>query len=627
MADAAGERAVAGAGGGQPAGGTGSSRRRGRWARWLVGGLAVAFAVIVGLAGWVAVRGLMARSQLDEARTRIATLQRQVLAGDIPAEGELRAQVAGIAERARAARSLTGDPVWSAFGRLPWAGCPLRSAAELVRAVDTMSDAGLPAVADLGGDLSPDRLRHQMTINVSALAAARVPAQRAAAALSALSVAAEGTETCGWPGRVSGVDDARAEVIDRGRTLSGALDSVALAARIGPDMLGASERRRYLLVVQNPAESRATGGIIGGFGLLTADRGHLSLEGISGNGSLPGGPTQKTPATALPGPFAARYGSFWPDRVWANANLTPDYPTVGKLYSHLYQAGTGIDADGTISVDPTMLSYLLAASRPAVLPDGQVVTAANLVDLVESKVYARIPTVAARDRFFAQVGQAVYAAVESGSADTMKLLSAMSRAAGEGRLSLSSNHADEQDVLSTTTLGGALPAQSGPFLAVVTQNATASKLDYWLRRRTSYRVQRLPNGAGAVTIAVQLTNVAPEGLPEYVRNREDIRGSGGNPQAQNNLWLSVYTGRDSLFAGAHLDGQPVGLTSGVEDGLPVVSTYLTVDRGQTRTLELKVLEPQAGPALAVRPQPLPVPERLDVEGVPVTSPWSRRVKN
>uniref|UniRef100_UPI003F6845FB DUF4012 domain-containing protein n=2 Tax=Frankia tisae TaxID=2950104 RepID=UPI003F6845FB len=614
-------------GGGQPAGGAETSRRRGGWARWTVGGLAIAFAVIVGLAGWVAVRGLMARSQLDDARARIAALQHQVQAGDVPAEGELRAQVAGIAERARAARSLTGDPVWSAFGRVPWAGCPLRSAAALVRAIDTMAGAGLPAVADLGGDLNPERLRHQMTINVTALAAARIPAERAAAALSALQAAAEDTGTCGWPGRVSGVDDARAEMIDRGRSLSGALDSVALAARIGPEMLGASQQRRYLLIVQNPAESRANGGIIGGFGLLTADRGRLSLVGISGNGALPGGPTQRTPAAVLQGPFAARYGPFWPDRVWANANLTPDYPTTGKLYTHLYRAGTGIDVDGTISVDPTTLSYLLAASRPAVLPGGQVVSAANLVDLVESKVYARIPTVAARDRYFAEVGQAVYAAVESGSGDMVKLLTAMSRAAEEGRLTVSSNHADEQDVLSTTALGGALPTGPGPFLAVVTQNATASKLDYWLRRRTSYHVQRLPNGAGAVTIAIQLTNAAPDGLPQYVRNREDHRILEGNPQAQNNLWLSVYTGRDSLFAGAHLDGQPVGMTSGSEDGLPIVSTYLTVDRGQTRTLELKVLEPQAGPALAVRPQPLPVPERLDVEGVPVTSPWSRRVSN
>ncbi|WP_420811350.1 DUF4012 domain-containing protein, partial [Candidatus Frankia nodulisporulans] len=601
----------------------------GWWARHrrLVGGTIVLGVVAVGLLGWVGVRALLVRAQLDQARERVAVLQQQVLAGDLPARAQLSAQVAAIGEKARAARALTDDPVWSAFGRVPWAGCPLRSAAQLVRAFDTMAVTGLPAVADLGDDLNPARLRRQMSINVDALAAARVPAQRATAALEALRTAAQASPHCGWTGRISGVDAARAEVIQRGTSLSDALDSVALAARIGPGMLGAQGTRRYLLIVQNPAESRANGGIIGGFGLLTARRGELSLDDIAGNGSLPGGPTQANPAVALNGPFAARYGAFWPDRVWANANLTPDYPTAGRLYTGLYRAGTGIDVDGTISVDPTTLAYLLAASRPAVLPDGEVVTAGSLVDLVESKVYARIPTVAGRDRFFAEVGQAAYAAVESGSGNTPKLLTALSRAAGEGRLLVSSNHADEQEVLSGTALGGALPTGDGPYLAVVTQNATASKLDYWLRRRVSYQVQRMPGGGGAVTIVIKLTNTAPDGLSAYVRNREDEPNPNGNPLAQNNIWLSIYTGRGSLFAGAQVDGHAIGMDAGTESGLPVVSTYLTLDRGVTRTLTVKVLEPHAGPMVAVRPQPLPVPEELLVQGVQVVPPWSRRVTN
>ncbi|MCL9797737.1 beta-glucan endohydrolase, partial [Frankia sp. AgKG'84/4] len=151
--------------GGAPGGG-GPQRRRLRY-RWLVGGGALVFAVVVGLVGWVGVRGLMARTQLDEARSRIAALQQQALAGHLPSDADLHAQVAAIGQRARAARSLTADPVWSAFGRLPWAGCPLRSAAGLVRAVDTMAGTGLPAVADLGGTLNPSRLRQEMTIDVA----------------------------------------------------------------------------------------------------------------------------------------------------------------------------------------------------------------------------------------------------------------------------------------------------------------------------------------------------------------------------------------------------------------------------------------------------------------------------
>ncbi len=212
--------------------------------------------------------------------------------------------------------------------------------------------------------------------------------------------------------------------------------------------------------------------------------------------------------------------------------------------------------------------------------------------------------------------------MESGAGDTTKLVTALGRAAREGRLEISSNHAEEQRILSSTALGGALPDVPGPFLGVVTQNATASKLDYWLRRQTTYRLQRQPNGAGVATITIRLTNAAPDGLPAYVRHRQDLKDAAGNPRAQNNLWLSVYTGRGSWLVGARLDGVPIGLASGSESGRPVLSTYLTVDRGQTRTLEIKVREPVGGPALTVRPQPLPVAERLEVQGLPVVPPWS-----
>nr|MDT0666726.1 DUF4012 domain-containing protein [Micromonospora sp. DSM 115978] len=158
------------------------------------------------------------------------------------------------------------------------------------------------------------------------------------------------------------------------------------------------------------------------------------LDGISGNNSLPGGPTQRDPALELAAEFNQRYGEFWPDRIWANANLTPDYPTVGQIYSSLYRRGTGVQIDGTISDDPTTLSYLLAATRPAVLPDGRVVGAEGFVKLVASDVYELIEDTLERDEFFATVGEAAYDAVLSGAGSNRALLDALGRAASEGRL-------------------------------------------------------------------------------------------------------------------------------------------------------------------------------------------------
>ncbi|WP_018504683.1 DUF4012 domain-containing protein [Parafrankia discariae] len=620
------------AGGTRRGGGDGPSlspRREWRPDRRVVAGAALLLVVLLLAGTWIVVRGLLARSHLEAARAEISRLRAVVASGAVPEGAELRRAVDEITAQTRSARALTGDPLWSLAGRMPIAGCPLRSSADLAAALDDVAAGALPSVVELGDRLAPSHLRSGTAVNVGALAAAREPAERAMAAVESFESAAGRAADCGWLGGAIGLDDARGQVVDTGSRLHGALDTLVLATRLGPGMLGAGGPRRYLLVVQNPAESRANGGIIGGFGVLTVTDGRLELDDVTGNGTLPGGPTLARPAASLTPELAARYGAFWPASVWANANLTPDYPVAGRLYSQLYRAGTGTAVDGTISLDPTTLSYLLAATRPAVLPDGRVITAGDLVDLVESRVYQEIDDVAARDDFFAAVGEAVYAAVvsDAGAAGgTENLLRVMARAAQEGRLLVSSNHAAEQSALSSTALGGALPTAPGPFLGVVTQNASATKLDYWLRRSTSYRMERQPDGTGQATITVRLTNAAPTGLSDYVRARKDLPGPDqGNEEAQNKVWFSLYTGRGGWFAGARLDGSPVSLTSGEERGHPILSTYLTIDRGQTRTLEVRVLEPVAGPTLVVRKQPLPFPERLVVEGLPASSPWSRRV--
>jgi hypothetical protein len=582
---------------------------------------------VLALVGWVGVRGLLAYRELAGARSDLATLERRLLNGDVPPPAQLAAEVRRIDDRTRAARGLTGDPVWSAMGRLPAVGCPMRSAHTLAVAVDGVAGAGLPAMAQAAGTLNPATLRTGMSLDLPALARGKAPVDQAAVAIQGFRAALANVPGCGWTGHALRLTPARDQAATQARKLAAGVTGLKLAIQLAPSMLGGDgESRRYLLIVQNPAESRAGGGIIGGFGLLTARNGKLSLDDISGNNSLPNlkpnSPLLTNPR--LPADLAARYGPFEPTGIWANANLTPDYPTAGRFYSGQYFGGTGVQVDGTISIDPTALSYLLAATRPAVMPDGRVISSGGLVKLVESDAYALIDDVNVRERFFADVGKAVYTAVTTGGDRTTGLLEALARSASEGRLQVSSNHADEEKVLAATALGGALPRDSGPFLAVVTQNAAASKLDYWARRSVDYRFQPRPDGSGIATITVRLLNGAPDGLPDYVRYRMDLGGPGGNPDpdGQNEVWLSVYTGVGSELLGASLDGRPAALQRDTEAGHPIASTYLALDRGKPRTLVLQVWEPPSGHLLTLRSQPLTNPERLTVEGLPVRRPWS-----
>src|SRR4029078_8331162 len=51
-----------------------------------------------------------------------------------------------------------------------------------------------------------------------------------------------------------------------------------LATKLPPPMRGADGKRTYLVMFQNNAEIRATGGLPGAFATLTADHGRLSLH-------------------------------------------------------------------------------------------------------------------------------------------------------------------------------------------------------------------------------------------------------------------------------------------------------------------------------------------------------------
>lgn len=119
-----------------------------------------------------------------------------------------------------------------------------------------------------------------------------------------------------------------------------------------------------------------------------------------------------------------------------------------------------------------------------------------------------------------------------------------------------------------------------------------------------------------MTVTVTLTSTAPaRGLPPYVVLREDQGAPAGNPRAENYLWVSLYAGVGSGFTGATLDGRPRLLSSDVERGHAVLSTYVRLAAGQTRTLVVRLREPAAGPVLTVRPQPLVAPEPLTVRGI------------
>ena len=167
------------------------------------------------------------------------------------------------------------------------------------------------------------------------------------------------------------------------------------AARILPAVFGGNGTRRYFLAVQNNAESRATGGFIGNWGLITATNGKLSLDRFEPVRVLNPAPEQ-TRTLHAPADYVTRYERFQPERRWQNVNASPDLPTVGPIIvDQLRQAGVG-PVDGVVTVDPVGLADVLRLTGPVrVAGWPQPITAANVVDVTLRQAYVVFAATAA----------------------------------------------------------------------------------------------------------------------------------------------------------------------------------------------------------------------------------------
>lgn len=157
-----------------------------------------------------------------------------------------------------------------------------------------------------------------------------------------------------------------------------------------PEILGAHEPRRYFLAVQTPAEERATGGFIGNFGEIGADRGRLSLTRFGRIQEL----IASAPRTLVgPPDYVARYARFHSPPDWRNVNVSPDFPTVAQVIAGLYPQSGGDAIDGVIAIDPAGLANLLEALGPVSVPAWpEALTADNAARILLRDQYERFET-------------------------------------------------------------------------------------------------------------------------------------------------------------------------------------------------------------------------------------------
>ncbi|MDX6226307.1 MAG: hypothetical protein QOE64_2683 [Frankiales bacterium] len=557
---------------------------------------------------WLAWTADHARRDLVAVRSGLPAVTAALRAGDGPAASRALTVIQG---HARSAEQNTSDPLWWAVSKLPVVGRTPAQVRGVSAAVHQLTQETLPTAILIADKLRPSRVRPaEGQVDVGVVAASAADAHRAARTSGDVLKQLRATPSHGL---LASVDAARLALLAEVRRAHDALSAVDLATHVLPQMLGNEGTKRYFVAFQNNAEARATGGLVGSYAILQADHGKLTLAHVGSARELP---LTAKPVVELGAEYDARYRSQAPARDIRNSNASPHFPYAAQIWQGLWQQRTGEQLDGAFAVDPVAASYVLGATGSVVLGNGRVVTGSSLVDLVESRSYAEISDSAVRDQFQSAVASAVFKRIVRARADQVHgLLTALAKAAGEGRVLAYSNTADVEQRLSGTRVAGVLAEQTGPFAGVVITNAAGSKLDYYLRRSVRYEASACGASRRISQVRVRLANTAPgRGLPSYVTVRADVTGK-PPPAGTERLLVSLYATPGAQLLSVTQDGLRIGAVSEHERGHPVFTVDVEIPPSSAITLAYTVDEPSLHGAPQVPLQPL-----VDDPGVSVRVP-------
>jgi hypothetical protein len=554
-------------------------------------------------AGWLAYRAHNARSALAALRQDGTQLQAQLAGYDLAAAGPTLAR---LRLDAAEAHTITSDPVWSIAAQVPLLGRRLRAASVGTASLAAIADAARPLEAALPR-LDPSRSGAARKFDIEALenVAQSLPAVSAAISAGALRVGELDAS------QLPASDAAAVRQLQRalGSARRPMADAVPVFSLL-PSMLGADRSKTWMILLQQDAEARGTGGLIGAYAVMRTKHGQIELKAANSRQVLDRGP--RVPSATMPDGLRQLWG---PDLTeWAGLNGSPNFPWTGNLVASGWKAQGRAALDYVAAVDPYTVAAMMSATGPVTVR-GISINQANAVRFLSRDVYARWKDPHQVDSVVTELVRSVFARFTAGDLDVPKLIQALKKPAEQRRLLIWAANPQEENQLSKYRVSGALPMQPGPFAMAVVNNGGGNKLDAYLKVHTDYQPGECIQGNRVGWITVNLTNTAPRtGLPAYVTNRSDLAVLGESPQhipGSNRIVLDIY-GPVSGDAGVTtVDGQKVAPISSIDSNHSVWRVFVPIDPGQKRTVRVVVLAPAVDGEITANPlvmaQPMVIP--------------------
>jgi hypothetical protein len=553
--------------------------RRRVWRRTI--GLCVGIGLIAVLvvAGYLGHRALVAKTALEDAQQQLTTFKSALGQSDPPSTIALYERLR--ADTSRAVEQ-TEDPVWWLGEHVPVVGANLVAFRQTVNVVNELVLDGVGPLAHAADGIGVDILKPRHGgVDIK-------PLKRLTPAITRLDDAI---------GRAA----ASVAEVDTTHVVTPLTTQVkklqTMLEEVGPPIhklreimpllypaLGGEGTRHYLLMFQNNAEERASGGNPAAMAMLLVADGKIKLDRHVSSENFPR-PYRSAPYTPS-GPGNGDWGTVYTDYAATyvtNITMTPDFPSTAKMARAMWRGVVGGNLDGVISFDPVALSYLLRVTGPVRLADGHTITTANVVSYLLYDVYAKYSDSKVQDAVFASATEAIFGALTNGRGDPRAYLAAFRPILQEQRLKLWSVRKDEEDLLHGTRLGNMLPDDNrrATVIGVYNNDDATSKMSYFMDEQVLVETN-LCQPRPTYKVTARVINTLPasrsRSLPEYVRAHQAGIVPGGDRQ-----WVQLFGPVGGDLVAVRIDGVKVrwgdslrwkantnGKATGVPDRRPAV---------------------------------------------------------
>lgn len=560
--------------------------------------LGVLLVVVVAGTAWVGSRALAAKDSLETAQRQITEFKSAVGQPGAPSTAALYRR---LAKNTANAVEQTDDPLWSFSEGVPFVGPNLRAFRQVSEMVDTLVRTGVGPIATAADGLSVESLKPKDGgLDIEPLKKLTPAMAQLDDALRAADRAAAAIDTEGVVPQLAAPVGSLRETIQKVTPVTGELRKVLPVLY---PALGGEGKRQYILMFQNNAEERASGGNPASMAMLVVDRGKISLGKQPNSGDFPS--PYETPPLTWEGDWGRLYG-YHTAAYLTNITFTPDFPTTARLARAMWRKEIGGRVDGVVSFDPVALSYLLKATGPVTLKTGETLDSGNAVSILLNKVYAKYPDPKMQDAVFGSAAQSIFKAVTSGQGSPQAYVDQLKPMLDEQRLKAWSIRKEEEELLLTSPAGNMLPRDNtkATVLGVYNNDDATSKMSYYMDSAVHVTSRVCPAKDPQYMVTTKVTNTLKPsevaGLAQYVKPHQKRIVPGGDRQ-----WVVFYGPVGSKLVSASIDGQKVRWGDNIKYEENTVSDATGVDdrrpavRGRLSDRPVGIVSIKMGPSESV----------------------------